>query len=184
VDILRRGSVRATLIILAMVAVIAVGLFVVDHQSAPADPKGLPAAPHSGSTSTTASEIKASSVPAAQGRLPGPFASYKLPLSNPKGFALRLQPAHTVVLRVLAAGTVARLGYLVPSSLESPYGDRKNVPAPWSKTLHAGGSGYLAAIFIQTNAVGLPVTCRITIDGTLRETETFKGSFARGICAA
>jgi hypothetical protein len=28
------------------------------------------------------------------------------------------------------------------------------------------------------------VTCRITIDGTLRESETFSGSFARGICVA
>jgi Mycobacterium membrane protein len=189
VDILRRKTTRVSLVILAMAAVIVVGLLVVYHQSPAAEPGGLPTGPHSTSSSTDGSRpgsgAKGSASPATHGSpLPGPFASFPVPLQNPKGFSIRLLPAHTVVLQVTAPGTVARVGYLVPSSLDSPYGDRKNVSAPWSKTMHAGGSGYLAAIFLQTDATGTPVTCRITIDGTLRETKTFTGSFARGICAA
>ena len=184
VRILRRGSVRATLVVLAMVAVLIGCLFVVYHQSGPADAGRAPGG-QSGLTEDSAAPGKPAGTSVAQRHLPGPFRSYNVPLTtNAKGFGVRFSTMHTVLLQVSAVGAVARMGYLVPSGVESTYGDHRNVRAPWARTVHAPGTGYLAAIFVQTDATGRAVTCRITIDGTLRETETFSGSFARGICVA
>jgi hypothetical protein len=185
VRILRRGSVRATLVVLAMVAVL-IGCLVVLHQrSGSADAGRGPGGGNSGLTDDRAAAGNPAATPVAQRHLPGPFRSYNVPITtNAKGFGVRFSTMHTVLLQVTAVGTVARLGYLVPSGVESGYGDHRNVPAPWSRTVHAAGTGYLAAIFVQTDATGRGVTCRITIDGTLRESETFSGSFARGICVA
>ncbi len=184
-NILRRGSVRAGLVVLAMVAVLIGCLFVLYHQSGPADAGG-PSGGHSGSADDAIAAVKPAATPVAQRHLPGPFRSYNVPLTtNAKGFGVHFSTMHTVRLQVTAAeGVVARVGYLVPSGVESTYGDHRNVPAPWSRTVHAPGTGYLAAIFVQTDTTGRPVTCRITIDGTLRESETFAGSYARGICVA
>lgn len=93
-------------------------------------------------------------------------------------------PAHTVRLVVTSGGPVARVGYLVPTSESEPYGNLGAPASPWSMTMTAHGSGYLAAVFVQAGRGGEPVTCRIMIDGVTKSVRTTNGSYARQMCLA
>jgi hypothetical protein len=72
--------------------------------------------------------------------------------------------------------------YLVPTGLGSAYGSVGGHPRSWSISEQALGSGYLAAIFIQTGKSGTPITCRITVDGKVTSTETTSGGYGRALC--
>jgi hypothetical protein len=93
-------------------------------------------------------------------------------------------PTHTVRMEVTAKGSVASLGYLVPTSDVTPYGVLHNVTQPWSKTLTAVGTIYLAGIFIQNGRDATSATCTIYIDGQVADQQTFLGPYKRGICIA
>jgi hypothetical protein len=93
-------------------------------------------------------------------------------------------PVHTVRLDVTSKGSVASLGYLVPTSDVTPYGSYHKITRPWSKTLNAVGTVYLAGIFIQNGADAVSVTCTIYIDGVVKDQQTFAGPYKRGLCIA
>ena len=93
-------------------------------------------------------------------------------------------PTHTVRMEVTARGSVASLGYLVPTSDVTPYGVLHKVTRQWSKTLTAVGTIYLAGIFIQNGRDATSVTCTIYIDGKVADQQTFVGPYKRGICIA
>jgi hypothetical protein len=92
---------------------------------------------------------------------------------------------HVVRLEVTPRSSIGTLGYLVPTSDEAPVGSYHKISQPWSKTLDAVGTIYLAGIFIQNGTDANSVTtCRILIDGVVRNQETITGAYKRGLCIA
>ena len=93
------------------------------------------------------------------------------------------QHGHTVVLTVTSSGSVARLGYLVPSADRDQFGDNRNVSGGWTRTFVARGPyGPYSAIFIQTDRAGTPVHCTVTVDGVEKDSQTITGEYGRGLC--
>jgi hypothetical protein len=90
---------------------------------------------------------------------------------------------HNVVLTVTTTGSVARLGYLVPTADSAQYGDTRNVTHGWTRTFVARGPyGPYSAIFIQTDRAGTPVHCTVTVDGVQMDSQTISGEYGRGLC--
>jgi hypothetical protein len=104
-------------------------------------------------------------------------------LTSKLGHNFRGQHGHSVVLTVTSSGTVARLGYLVPSADHDQFGDHRNVVNGWTQTFTARGPyGPYSAIFIQTDRAGTPVHCTVTIDGMEKDSQTISGEYGRGLC--
>ena len=94
---------------------------------------------------------------------------------------LKTGEIHEVTIRAYSSGPMAVVGYLVPTGLGSTYGSvhgRKS----WSTTEQALGGGYLAAMYLQTDKSGRPITCTITVDGKVTSTQTTSGSYGRALC--
>jgi hypothetical protein len=92
-------------------------------------------------------------------------------------------PGHKIVLTVSAPGSIARLGYLVPSADSNQEGDLHNVPGGWTQTFTARGPyGPYSAIFIQTDQAGTPVHCTVSVDGVQKDSQTVSGRYKQGLC--
>jgi hypothetical protein len=89
---------------------------------------------------------------------------------------------HEVTISATSAGNMPVLGYLVPTGLGSAYGSVHTHRGHWSLHEQALGKGYLAALFIQADKLGLPVTCTVKIDGKVTSSETTSGSYGRAVC--
>lgn len=92
------------------------------------------------------------------------------------------QGLHTVSIEVTSVRRVAAVGYLVPTGLSSPYALVHPDRTSYALTQQALGPGYLAAVFVQADATGIPVTCRVVVDGKQTNVETARGSYARAVC--
>lgn len=114
----------------------------------------------------------------------GGVSAFPSSLVNQLGRVNRAGPPHDVKLVVNSSGSVARIGYLVPTADSSPYANIGGPPSPWSLALTAHGNGYLAAIFVQAGGTGAPVTCRIMIDGVTKSVRTTQGAYGRQMCLA
>lgn len=99
------------------------------------------------------------------------------PLNN-----LNLHDLHQVHISVSTPGSISVIGYLVPTGLGSTYGVVHPKHGPWALNEQALGGGYLAAMFIQTDKAGSPMTCTITVDGKVTNTQTTSGSYGRAVC--
>lgn len=100
------------------------------------------------------------------------------PLNNLRGTGVH----HVTLSATSPIGKMPVLGFLVPTGMGSAYGSLNGQRSPWSYSEQALGPGYLAAIFIQTGAAGLPITCTITVDGKVTSRETASGAYGRAIC--
>lgn len=89
---------------------------------------------------------------------------------------------HTVVVEVTSATPTPILGWLVPTGLSDSYGSKRNYVGPFSLSQRALGGGYLAAVFIQAGKLGVPVTCRVIVDGRVTSEETTSGAYGRNVC--
>lgn len=92
------------------------------------------------------------------------------------------QGLHEVTISATSAGNMPVIGYLVPTGLGSAYGSVHTHRGHWSLHEQALGKGYLAALFIQADKLGLPVTCTVTVDGKVTNSETTSGSYGRAVC--
>jgi hypothetical protein len=187
---LRTSRGRWTLIALACAAVILIGLLASGFLSGSSKSPSVapPQAGASGSTDTalaspSPSKAKGSSTRtgAAGGLVTDPVAALRdqfpdNPLNHLHGPGL-----HHVVLDVRSSRTIPVLGYLVPTGLGAPYGAVKH-QTHWTNQQQAIGRGYLAAIFVQTDGSGAPITCTVTVDGKRTNTETTSGAYGRAVC--
>lgn len=170
----------------ALLLVIALGLYVKSyHDSGPTKPDagvstppdtsdfGLPGASPSGTATTNG--------------LPARGAITSLPqitITGYQGGGLVFAPGsqHTVVLSVHSSAPVGRVGYIVPTSPSASYGDVTVHGTTWTLTTQAFGKPAYALIFIQTGQAGTPITCSVTVDGHLSNTETTSGEYGRQVC--
>ena len=179
----KRG--RWTLIGLACLVVLMIGLLAQGFLSSPAPAVSMPGAGDQGAALTPSASP--SSSPAKHGgkgdnhlvtnpvqRLRNAFPDN--PLNHLKAGQL-----HEVTVAASAPGRMAVVGYLVPTGLGSTYGS-VNGRSHWSITEQALGGGYLAAIYLQTDKSGTPITCTVTVDGAVTSSQTTSGSYGRALC--
>lgn len=96
---------------------------------------------------------------------------------------LHLGTLHDVTVSATSsAGRMPVLGYLVPTGMGAAFGSLNGQRAPWSVHQQALGKGYLAAIFIQSDRSGVPITCTVTVDGKVTSTQTTTGPYGRAVC--
>jgi hypothetical protein len=95
---------------------------------------------------------------------------------------LRAGGLHNVVISASSAEAITLVGFLVPTGLKEPYGTVQPHSRSWSEAQQASGSGYLAAVFVQTGRSGVPITCRVSVDGKVTNVETTSGSYGRAVC--
>lgn len=179
---------RWALIGLACIAVLLVGLLAQGFLSSPAPSVGVPdAAGGTGAlpstVSTSPSPVK--SKPAKDGKsglVQDPVAALRARFPDNPLNHLDTHALHQVTISASAPGQMAVVGYLVPTGLGSSYGTVDGHRSSWSLSEQALGGGYLAAVFIQTGKSGIPITCRITVDGKVKSTETTSGSYGRALC--
>lgn len=181
------------LIGLVCVLVVLIGLLASGFLSSPAPKDNVPAgagAPttigsasgplSSPTTSPSASPSKKASAPvtsdqAVLGTLRNRFPDN--PLNHLTGAGI-----HNVVVQASSASGFPLVGWLVPTGLGDTYGTLRNTNGHWTLSERAVGKGYLAAIFIQAGRAGVPVTCKVTVDGKVTNTETTSGSYGRTVC--
>lgn len=185
---LKRRTVQRATVLLAIACVVgAIALFsdlygAGSPTSPPAAAGGAPPASGSGPAAGFGGPAITSS---ASGKPRGSSLLQNFPaqLTSKLGGNYLGEPGHTVVLTVFSTGSIARLGYLVPTAAADQEGDQKNVAGGWTKTIVAHGPyGPFAAIFIQTDSAGTPVFCSVTIDGVLKDSHTYTGRFTQGLC--
>jgi len=182
---------RWVLIGLACVVVLVIGLLAQGAFSSAgslgSQPDGSGAAPAAG-TATIGLSPKASASPS-KGKASGSTGLVKDPLKALRGSFpdnplnhLDRHGLHEVTISAHSAGNMPVLGYLVPTGLGSAYGEVHTHKGSWSLHEQALGRGYLAAMFIQADKLGLPVTCTVTVDGKVTNTQTTSGAYGRAVC--
>jgi hypothetical protein len=91
---------------------------------------------------------------------------------------------HTVVYSVAGSGTATTITYDTLQSGSGQNGEAQdtNVPLPWSKTIHASGLITAYTVSATVGSDGGTVTCTITVDGKVVNTNTANGAFATATC--
>jgi hypothetical protein len=186
---LRSKQGRWALIALACVVVVVIGLLSQGFLSSAAPSVNVPDALGGTSPSPSASlpispGPSASKSKATASGQPGNVLQTlkdRFPSDNPLNH-LHGPGAHKVVVSASSSEPIAVVGYLVPTGLSSPYDTVKPNARHWSFTEQAVGKGYLAAVFVQAGRSGAPVTCTISVDGTVTNSETTSGGYGRTVC--
>jgi hypothetical protein len=173
---------KAAAVLLAVAAlVVLVGLFVKKYQDTGPDSAGGhdPGAFSAPSDSAGAIDGPADHFFPEPG---APLPRKTLTPVEPNGLVLGHLPTHALVLTVTSAGRIPRVGYIVPTSPDSSYGDIKNPGRQWSLTTTVVGRPAYAAVFIQAGATGTAITCRVSVDGVSTDVKTTHGSYGRAVC--
>lgn len=187
---LRSKRGRWVLVGLACVAVLIVGLLAQGFLSSPAPAVSVPGVAGGGANSTpppnplsSGSTNKPHNGGTGTDVVGNPVQRLRnlLPNDNPLNH-LRGGQLHDVTISVSTPGHIQVLGYLVPTGMGSSYGQVHTDHKTWSLHEQAAGSGYLAAIFIQSDKFGSPLTCSVAVDGKVTNTETTSGSYGRAVC--
>lgn len=167
--------------VLLTVAAAVLGILLFAHQLDKSSPSAPPVAGLNGPDGTDGASGSAS--PSGTGSNSSILSVFPTQLTSKLGKNFRGLPGHNVVLTVSSAGSILRVGYLVPSADSNQVGDLHNVNGGFSKSFTARGpEGPYSAIFIQTNNDGTPVHCTVTVDGVPRDSQTISGKKKQGLC--
>ena len=183
----KRG--RWTLIGLACALVLVLGLLAQGYFSSPAPAVTMPGSAGGAGLNLTPSPLPSSPPPSHH----KPGSKNGQLVQNPVGQLRQALPdnplnhlnrglLHNVTVSASAPGHMAVLGYLVPTGLGSAYGVVHTRQHSWSMSEQALGKGYLAAVFIQTDRSGIPITCTVTVDGKVTSTQTASSPYGRAVC--
>jgi hypothetical protein len=184
----RRDFQRAAVLLAVVLVVGAIALFVnLYNSTSPTPPPVAGIGPGGGAGlggPGTAAPSAASSTPASSAAsTPSLLHDFPAQLTTQIGHNYAGMPGHKIVLTVSAAGSIARLGYLVPSADSNQEGDLHSVSGGWSQTFIARGPyGPYSAIFIQTNQAGTAVHCTVSVDGVQKDSQTVSGRYKQGLC--
>lgn len=182
---LRQWNKRRAALVATVVVFVACIAFFLKQYNDTGNPGKDPVA--AGSAAPAPSDSASNSASPSASDAPGPFKGLKgLPTGYPSTrdkFGRLLVP-RIVTMTVTSSEPIFQLGYLVPTSLDSPYGRAGQGASSWTLTVRATGRGPLAAIFIQAGRSGAPVTCTISIDGQVGNTETTTQPWQRQLCVA
>lgn len=184
---LKRRDLKRAAILLAVVLVVgAIALFVKAYQNTSPNPPPVAGIDSTGTPGAT-SGSSGTGGPGAPGPSPSSTSAliggFPTQLTSKLGHDFSNEPGHKVVLTATSSGTIARLGWLVPTADSNQYGDQKGIPRFWSMTFTARGTtGPYGGIFIQTDKTGTPVHCTVSVDGVTKDSQTVSGQFKQGFC--
>lgn len=102
--------------------------------------------------------------------------------TEPGGIQFRGATPHHLVVHVTSQHTIARLGYVIPTSLDHSVADKRDVTPPFTLTTQVYGRPAYAEVFIQTDGTGAAITCTVEVDGKVTSTETTSGKYGRQVC--
>ena len=177
---------RAALLLAVVLVVGAIALFVNAYQKSSPTAPPVAGIDNTGTSSPGATGSAGVGGPGSGSPSPGSTSvlqNFPTQLTSKLGHDFSGLPGHTVVLTVTSSGTIARLGYLVPTADSNQYGDQKGVARYWSNTFTARGTtGPYGAIFIQTDRTGTAVHCSVSVDGVSKDSQTVSGRFKQGVC--
>ncbi len=186
---LRSKRGRRVLIGLASVTVLLVGLLVEGFLFSPAPSIGAPDSALDGGGSAPSesptplhAKSKADKHTGAPGPVSNPVAALRQQFPDNPLNHLRADGLHHVTITATSRQPIALVGFLVPTGFGPSYGTVKPHSTRWSVSEQAIGPGYLAAIFVQAGRDGTPITCQVSVDGTVTDTETTAGGYGRAIC--
>lgn len=111
-----------------------------------------------------------------------PIPQYTLSLAGGPGFTIVPAKTYNLVMAASSSQAISRVGYLAPTSPDASYGDVYGVGRSWSVSTTVTGRPYYAAVFIQANAAGTPITCTISINGSVVDSRTTRGAYGRQVC--
>lgn len=100
------------------------------------------------------------------------------------GLVIDTRGQHRLTATVTSSAAVYEVGYLMPTSLDHPYGKVVHPGRRWSVTTTVSGRPNYAVIWVWAGKAGVPATCTISIDGTLRVRKTTVGAYGRQVCYA
>lgn len=177
-----RRRVQIAAVLLAIAAVV-LGIVLFANQLDKSSPSAPPVAGLNGPQGGDTNGPTGSPSPSGTGSNSSILSVFPTQLTSKLGKNFRGLPGHNVVLTVSSAGSILRVGYLVPTADSNQVGDLHNVNGGFSRSFTARGpEGPYSAIFIQTNNDGTPVHCTVTVDGTTRDSETISGKKKQGLC--
>jgi hypothetical protein len=170
--------------VLFAIAAVLLGILVFAHQLDKSSPTAPPVAgvdgPGAGGSATGAGP---SGTPSGSGTASSLLSIFPTQLTSKLGKNFRGLPGHNVVLTVSSAGSILRVGYLVPTADSGQVGDMHDVKGGFSRTFVARGpEGPYSAIFIQTDSAGTAVHCTVTVDGVPKDSQTISGRKKQGLC--
>jgi hypothetical protein len=178
---IRRNPKAAAVVLTVVALVVLIGLFVKSYQDAGPDGAG---GSDPGAFSAPSGSAGATSRPTDHFfPEPGaPMPRRTLTPAEPNGLVLGHPTTHALVVAVTSAGRIPRVGYIIPTSPDSSYGDVKDPGRQWSLTTTVVGRPAYAAVFIQAGASGTAITCRVSVDGVTTDVQTTHGSYGRAVC--
>jgi hypothetical protein len=181
----KRG--RWILIALSCLAVLLIGLLGEGFLSSPAPSVAAPDGGYAAADGLSGSASPSSPANKKDGSKTGtlvsdPVAALRAKFPDNPLNHLHGPGVHQVVISAHSAAPITLVGYLVPTGLGPTYGVLKRHPHSWSISEQALGRGYLAAIFIQAGRDGVPITCSISVDGKVTNSQTTSGGYGRAIC--
>lgn len=91
-------------------------------------------------------------------------------------------PKERIVLTMTSAAPIAYVGYVVPTSLDNQTGTVMDPGTSWSLSTIGYGPPDHAQLFSLAGPTGVPVTCTITVNGTVTETRTTSGPYDQLFC--
>lgn len=183
---LRTKKGRWTLITFTCLTVLLLGLLIQGFFSSPApsiDPGAVGGGAPSAHPLTPSSSPAKGKKGAGDGQLvDNPLRELRQAFPDNPLNHLNTGQLHNVSIDVTSPGRMAVVGFLVPTGLGESYGSRNGQSGGVHVSQQALGGGYLAAVFIQTDKAGTPITCTVTVDGKVTSSQTASAPYARALC--
>ena len=174
------------IVILAIFAVVLViwtvpGQVSPDHIQANTPRSSGPSGPDSSASSATSPSGSSSHAP---GTDAGGFPT-NLPLNGSNVVDVRTGAPHRVTIEATSNTSIRRLLFYIRGGTPST-GRYTGVASPVrvSTIGREGASGPIAEVWMQSSIYADVVSCTITVDGTVRSTNTAKGPYNVAICIA
>lgn len=177
-------TIRLTAIALLSLVILLLGLLLQGLLTAPSrslvPPSGDEAIPASAATHP------ARTIPTAPRRAPLSSSEAVSVLRNAAPYNplnhLRAGETHQVEIYVSSSSPIAMVGYLVPTGLTAAYGKARPNARHFVLSQKALGGGYLAAIFVQADGTGTPITCQVIVDGRRTAIQSTHGAYGATVC--
>jgi fermentation-respiration switch protein FrsA (DUF1100 family) len=116
--------------------------------------------------------------------VPGGGPTITLGANDGGGMKLSNKNQHHLVARVTSADPIYAVGWLIPTSLNHSYGKDMSPGRSFTIDTTVTGRPYYSLLWVYAGKSGAPVTCRISIDGKVRSTQTTQGAYGRQVCYA
>jgi hypothetical protein len=119
---------------------------------------------------------------ARDGVAPGDGTGLGLPSGLQGSGGTKGLPEQRITLAMRSTAPIGTIGYVVPTSLDHSHGVVEDVGTSWSLTTTGYGAPDHAQLFAQSGPTGAPITCTVTVNGTVTESRSTSGPYSQLFC--